>query len=246
MQIRVFFVVCVLFPAGIVCSAQSKAVSSTSGPIIFTVAGGTFGDGRLANTVGIGSVDDGSSGGVVTDTKGNVYVLDSDNFLIRKIDTNGIISTVAGNGIPTGPVIDDFPTDAGIVSSGDPQNGDGGKATNAELGYTDSLRIDGVGNLYFTDNDTRIRKVDTHGIITTVAGDGTEGNSGDGGLATSAEISSYDFQLDAVGNIYFISTTYTGSTLTDIRIRKVDTNGIITTFAGNGTAGVSGDGGARH
>ena len=104
--------------------------------------------------------------GVALDTLGNLYVADGDNHRIRKVDGNGIITTVADNGI-----------------FGD--SGDGGAATNATLPIPCGVALDSLGNLYIADHggDDRVRKVDTNGIITTVAGGG---NGGDGGLATYA------------------------------------------------------------
>src|ERR1019366_2090274 len=117
--------------------------------------------------------------------------------------------------------------------------GDGGAATNASLYYPFGVAFDASGNLYIADYDnTRIRKVDTNGIITTVAGNGSNGFSGDGGAATNASIRlPSGVAFDASRNLYIAD--YGNN-----RIRKVDTNGIITTVAGNGSATYAGDGGA--
>ncbi|HEX7415234.1 MAG TPA: T9SS type A sorting domain-containing protein [Bacteroidia bacterium] len=129
-----------------------------------------------------------------------------------------IISTVAGNGT------------AGY-------SGDGGSATAAELNSPYGIALDAAGNLYIADFNNRIRKVTTAGIITTVAGDGTAGYTGDGGSATAAELNvTYGVALDAAGNMYIADKN-------NRRIRKVNTAGIISTFAGNGTGGYTGDGG---
>ncbi len=130
-----------------------------------------------------------------------------------------IITTIAGNGT------NGF-------------SGNGGQATNAELSYPAGLAFDVIGNLYITDQyNYRIRKVNTAGVISTFAGNGTNGYSGDGAVATSAEL---DFPsglaIDAVGNLYIADEG-------NNRIRMVNTSGIISTVAGNGTNGYSGDGG---
>jgi len=160
-----------------------------------------------------------SPSGLTIDNRGNLYIVDSDNNRIRKVDTNGIITTVAGNGA------------AGF-------GGDGYRATNASLWDPGSVTVDPAGDLYIADSaNGRIRKVDTNGMITTVAGDGGQGFSGDGGPATAATfLDPEDVVVDAFGNLY-ISDYYNN------RVRRVDTNGIITTVAGNGSNSYSGDGG---
>ena len=153
----------------------------------------------------------------VCDGNGNMYILDSQNNRIRKVNTNGIISTFAGNGTRG-------------------YSGDGGQATAAKL-FTDCLAIDGSGNIYTADSN-RIRKINAGtGIISTIAGNGNSTYSGDGGPATAAQLSCGGLCFDATGNLYFADGT-------NNRIRKINTAGIISTVAGNGTAGTSGDGGA--
>ncbi len=160
---------------------------------------------------------------VVFDRTVNLYITDADNERIRRIDAQtDEIMTVAGDGT------------AGY-------SGDSGPATSAELNFPDGVAIDSNGNLFIGDaKNNRIRELTiANGVIATVAGDGPAGYSGDGGIATSAELNfpSRPF-IDPVGNIYIAD--YGNN-----RIRKVDaTTGIITTIAGNGTAGFSGDGGA--
>jgi sugar lactone lactonase YvrE len=157
--------------------------------------------------------------GVCVDVFGNFFIADTDNQVIRKVDTNGIITTVAGNGKAA-------------------YSGNGGAATNASLADPSGVAVDAFGNLFIADTQTSsVRKVDTNGIITTVAGYGQEGYSGDNGPATSAQLEfPSGVAVDASGNL-FIADSYSQ------RIRKVDTNGIITTVAGDGTRGYSGDGG---
>jgi sugar lactone lactonase YvrE len=159
-------------------------------------------------------------GGGALDTVGNLYIADSFNNCVRKVDTNGIITTVAGNN-----------------SKG--YSGDGGVATSASLDWPYSVALDAFDNLFIADTlNNRIRKVDTSGIITTMAGSGTAGYSGDSGAATNANLNfPTGLALDAMGNLYIADQE-------NNRIRKVSANGIITTVAGNGTGGYSGDGGA--
>jgi sugar lactone lactonase YvrE len=185
---------------------------------ISTVAGigsaGFSGDGGLAASAGINDPI-----GVAVDGIGDLFIADADNNRIRKVDTYGTITTVAGNGNA------DFA-------------GDGSPATNAALSYPYGVAVDGAGNLFIADlGNNRIRKVDTNGIMSTVAGDGTVGYSGDGRLATNAALADpYGVAVDGAGNLFIAD-------LGNNRIRKVDPLGIISTVAGNGIAGYSGDGG---
>ena len=192
--------------------------------LITTVAGngtnGFSGDGGIATTGQIGVVY-----AVATDAAGDVIIADSAvripfsaNYRIRKVDTNGIITTMAGTGVAS-------------------FFGDGGAATNARLNASYGVAMDGMGNLYFADSgNNRIRNVDTNGIISTVAGGGA--SLGDGGAATNATLSSPDGITLGTNGVLFIADNG------NRRIRKVDTNGIITTVAGKSSAGFSGDGGA--
>jgi len=190
---------------------------STSGTIT-TVAGngtpGFSGDGAAATLAQLNSPS-----GVAVDASGNIYIADQLNSRIRKVNTSGIISTVAGSAFQ------------GF-------SGDGGLATLAELSLPNAVTIDPMGNLYIADSqNNRIRKVITSGIISTIAGNGTQGFSGDGGPATSAALyRPMDVRVDLTGNVYF--TDYWNQ-----RVRSINTSGIINTIAGNGTSGFSGDGG---
>jgi len=159
---------------------------------------------------------------LATDSAGNLYIADGGNRRVRKVDTAGIITTVAGNG-----QISAIPT------------GDGNKATDVPLCDPIAVAVDPDGNLYIGDGAClNVRKVDTSGIISTVAGSGKGGFSGDGGPATKADmLQPFVVATDSVGNFYIIDEAI-GS-----RVRKVDKNGTITTIAGNGTKGFSGDGG---
>ena len=187
--------------------------------VISTVAGsgtgGHSGDGGAATAAQLNSPR-----GVALDGAGNLYIADAWNNRIRKVDTAGVITTAAGTG-----------------ASGD--FGDGGAATAAWLRDPQVVALDGAGNLYIAcRTNHRIRKVNTAGVISTVAGTGMPGFSGDDGAATSAQLSSPEgVAVDWAGNLYIGDAS-------NNRIRKVDTAGVITTVAGTGTAGSSGDGGA--
>lgn len=190
------------------------------------------GSGNISTFAGNGETDFSGDGGpatsaalnspfgVAVDGSGNFYIADQNNQRIRKITTGGTISTVAGNG-----------------SYG--FGGDNGAATAASLARPSGVAVDGSGNLYIADYfNHRIRKVTTGGIITTVAGNGTAGFGGDNGTATSANLNEPSgIAVDASGNLYIADEG-------NHRIRKVTTGGIITTVAGNGTAGFGGDNGA--
>ena len=166
------------------------------------------------------------------DAQGNLYISDHLNDAIRKVDANGIITTVAGVGPSAtwakGP----------WVPGVQPKGGDGGPATQGVLESPWGITFDAQGNLYIADRDHHaIRKVDTNGIITTVAGTGQQGYSGDGGPATKARLNKpLGVVFDAAGNMFIADEN-------NSRIRKVDTNGIISTVGGTGELGCSGNGG---
>ena len=185
------------------------------------VAGAPIGDGGAATSANFAWTNS-LFVGAALDGAGNLYISDSGHYRVRKISPAGIISTVAGNGVP---------------GSG----GDGGLATSASLTAPAGIALDTAGNLYIADPTVgRVRKVDTSGNISTVAGTGTVGYSGDGGQATSAQIlPPIGLAVDARGNLYIAES---GAGVP--HVRKVDSSGIITTFAGSGSsAGFSGDGG---
>lgn len=156
--------------------------------------------------------------GLARDGAGDIFFSDWFDDVIRKIDPNGVITTVAGNGVRG-------------------STGDGGPATAASLGSPFGVAVHN-GSLYIADSgNNEIRKVAPDGTITTVAGDGNSGYSGDGGPATQAEISvPMSIRFDSQGNLYFAEYD-------NCVIRKVDTAGIISTVAGTGKCGFSGDGG---
>ena len=206
-----------LFVANQSDNAVQELVISSSLVNIFagTGTGGYNGDGIPANTAELNNPE-----GVARDSAGNVYIADPYNCIIRKVDTAGNISTVAG------------------IPSGCGYGGDGGAATSANLYYPAGVAVDSSNNLYIADTSNHIIRKVSAGIITTVAGTPqTAGYSGDGGPATSAKLSSpQDMKVDSAGNIYIADTT-------NHRIRKVSAaSANITTVAGNGAAGFSGDG----
>jgi uncharacterized protein (TIGR03437 family) len=191
------------------------------GGIITTVAGG----GTPASGIGDGGPAANAAlfgpAGLALDASGNLFVSEGGigGSRVRKISANGTISTVAGNGTFA-------------------FSGDGGPASSAAINEPVGIALDAAGNLYIADTSNfRIRKVSTSGIITTIAGNGTLTFSGDGGPATSAGVGEpTGITVDTAGNVYFTDPGYE-------RVRMIDPAGVITTIAGNGQSGVSGDGG---
>jgi len=169
------------------------------------------------------SVELGIVGGVAVDAAGNVFISVTSSSQVVRLDLTGSLTLVAGNG------------SAGF-------SGDNGPATKAQLRGPWGLAIDSAGSLYIADyTDHRVRKV-SNGVITTVAGNGTRGSNGDDGLATSAQLTYPGYlAVDSAGNLY-ISGAYQSQTDNDHRVRKVY-KGVITTVAGNGKSGFSGDNG---
>ncbi len=194
---------------------RKVAADGTISTIAGTGVAGFFGDGGASAGAQLNNPR-----GLVLDASGNLYIADTNNRRIRKIDGSGNITTVAGNGGCCG------------------RTGDGGAATRAQIGVPYGVAVDSSGNLYISDwNNSVVRKVDASGTITTVAGNGTYGYSGDGGQATSAAFRyPFGMAVDAAGNLY-IADSY------NYRVRMVSTGGIVATVAGNGTYGFSGDGG---
>ena len=179
---------------------------------------GYSGDGGAATSAKLNDNE-----GVAVASNGDVYIADTDNNAIRKVAAaTGVITTVAGNGSPG-------------------STGDGGPATGARLKAPEDIFIDASSNIYIADTGNHeIRKVAAAtGIITTVAGNGSPGNTGDGGAATAARLNSpRGIVLAANGDMYIGDRS-------NNKIRKVIAlTGIIITYAGTGTAGYSGDGAA--
>jgi sugar lactone lactonase YvrE len=189
--------------------------------IISTVTGngtsGFSGDGGPATSAQLSR-----PAGVAVDAAGNLFIVDSLNQRVRKVSSAGIITTVAGTATP------------GF-------SGDGGPAASAQfnfrIGEPNGVAVDAAGSLFISDGyNQRIRKVSSAGIIATVAGNGTSSFSGDGGSATSAQLTAVGVAVDAAGNLFIVDAG-------NQRVRKVSSAGIITTVAGTGTPGFSGDGG---
>lgn len=195
-----------------------RRVDAETGMISTVAAGrrpGFSSDGGPATEAGLRE-----SRGLAVDAKGNLFIADTGNQRVRRVDaTTGIITTVAGNG-----------TDRFV--------GDGFLTTSVPLLVSGSLAVDGNGNLFISDFYNRVRRVDADtGIITTVAGNGEKGFSGDGGPATEASFARPSaVAVDTAGNLFIADAM-------DHRIRRVDTKtGVITTFAGIGKPGFYGDG----
>lgn len=154
---------------------------------------------------------------VALDKTGSLYLVDFLNYSVRKVDTRGVVSTVAGNG-----------------SFG--FSGDGGQALGSQLSAIRDIAFDGNGNLFIADsNNSRIRMVDTRGIITTFAGNGSVGYSGDGGPATLAQVNfPVGLAVDSANNVYVADAG-------NATIRKITrSTGVISTFAGTGLSSLTG------
>jgi uncharacterized protein (TIGR03437 family) len=197
-------------------AALLRAANSTP-PLyrIETVAGSSNnGDGGPAIAAQIGAIQ-----GIAVDRLGNIYLSDTDHHRIRRVSVTGIITTVAGTG-----------------ASG--WSGDGGPATAAQLNLPYGIAADLNGNVYIADlGNNRVRLLAPDGTISTLAGTGTAGSAGDGAAATAAQVSSpRNLAIDAAHNLYV-------SEFAGHRIRKISPDGKISTFAGTGSPGYSGDGG---
>jgi sugar lactone lactonase YvrE len=203
-------------------NGKQRRASATNNGVINTVAGNEnysagSGDGGLATEARLYFPDS-----IAFGPDGSLYITDSWNSRIRRVDVSGIINTVAGN-----------------EKNG--FSGDGGLATEARLNYPKGIAFGPDGSLYIADTDNRrIRRVDVSGIINTVAGNSQYkygGFSGDGGLATEASLSyPRGLAFGPDGGLYIADTE-------NRRIRRVGVDGIINTVAGNGDWGFNGDGG---
>jgi hypothetical protein len=215
-------------PSGVAIDGQGNVyIADTNNTRVRKVSpGGTIS--TFAGTGEVGFSGDGgpatsaklyAPSGVAIDGQGNVYIADTGNNRVRKVSPGGTITTFAGGGKP------------GVL-------GDGGPATSATLRKPLGAALDGQGNVYIADYENmRVRKVSPGGTITTIAGTGVQGFSGDGGPAISAQLRfPYGVAVDGQRNIYIADTN-------NNRVRKVSPTGTITTFAGTGEVGNSGDGG---
>ena len=193
---------------GDVNNFRIRKVDAVTG-IITTIAGngiaGFSGDSGLATNAQIHPVNC----EIATDDTGNIYLSDGFNFRIRKISkVTGVINTISGTGVPH-------------------HSGDGGPASAASFGSVNSITVDRLNNIYVCDSGVWIRKISTAGIISIVAGNGILGNSGDNGIATSAQITCLGMACDTNNNLFFAQPPY---------IRKVNVStGIISTIAGDGS-----------
>jgi len=195
--------------------SRVRKISSDGNIVAFagTSSPGFAGDGQSATSASLREPH-----GLAADSAGNVYIADSGNFRIRKVDKTGKIATIAG---------------AGQYG----YSGDGGPATAANIGYIDALALDQSGNLYFSDPYNHcVRRISPSGTIQTVAG-GTFGNSGDGGAPASAQLKyPRGVVVDRSGNLFVADSL-------NYRVRVVGSGGTLFTAAGTGTSGFGGDGG---
>ena len=161
--------------------------------------------------------------GIAVDSAGNVYVADTWNHRVRRVDRQGTITTLAGTGLWG-------------------YRGDGTAATRAQLAYPASVAIDAAGNVYVADSwNHRIRRIDSSGVISTLVGTGEQGDGGDGGPAAVATLTFPSaVASDPSGNVYVIAYSY--ETFNQ-RVRRVSRSGLIAAFAGSGEEGYGGDGG---
>ena len=236
---------------------ECQGPSEPARPYVTTVAGGGYSDGRPAIEANLATPSD-----VVIDPAGNVYVSDRTEARIRKIDTSGIISTVAGNGIrgyrgDGGPATEARLADPGQLAFG-PDGAlyhhdgrynvirkidAGGVITTIAGGPDAPIATGGIafgpdGLLYFSDGSGHsIKRIEADGSITTVAGGGLPGFSGDGGPATAAQLNfPKEIAFGPGGELYVADTS-------NRRVRVIGTDGVISTFAGNGEYASAGDGG---
>ena len=200
-----------------------RRIDAESG-LITTIAGngerGNGGDGGPANEAQLAFPY-----GVAVDAAGHVYVADSRNYRVRRIDAeSGLITTIAGGG-----------------ESGDA--GDGGPAIAARLGFLGGIAVDAAGHVYIADvENDRVRRIDAEsGLITTIAGTGEPGDGGDGGPAIEARLDGpRGIAVDGAGHVYVADSR-------NYRVRRIDAeSGLITTVAGNGERGDGGDGGPAN
>jgi len=241
-------------------SAENCVFRIDSAGVLTRVAGngrpGYSGDGGAANAAQMNA-----PGGLAIDARGNLLIADAGNEVVRSVIPDGVIRTVPGSAIS--PVQTGQGSHVAVAASGDifisnrqangvwrlshsgsisrfagngqiGYSGDGGPAALAAVGNPTGIAVDGSGNVFIVQS-AAVRKVSPAGIITTVAGTGTVGETGDGGLATQARLNNaLAIAVDSAGALYIAEPT---------RIRKVASTGIITTIAGGALSGTGGDGG---
>jgi len=162
---------------------------------------------------------------ITVDPSGNYYLADPGNLMVMRVGSDGILHVIAGNGV------------SGVNTLAF-ASGDGGLAVNAAVFQPTAVAVDSNANVYIAEYGSRVRKVTPDGIISTFAGTGVNGSGGDGSPATEAQLNvPFGLAVDSSNNLY-IADTYNN------RIRKVTPDGIITTVAGNGQPGSTGDGGS--
>lgn len=197
-----------------VLNSQAQMITTIAGSGPIGGVAGFSGDGGPATVARISQPM-----GVSCDSSGNIYFIDDNgNARVRRINPVGIINTVAGNGYYA-------------------DTGDGGQATAAGIALNGGLVVDHAGNIFVTTGYRKVRVIRPTGVITTYAGNGTVGYSGDGGQATAAQLAPIDVAVNLADDLFIADAT-------NNCIRKVNAAGIISTFAGIGTSGFSGDGGA--
>ena len=184
----------------VVDNINSAIRKITTNGVVSTLAGGSYG---FQNGTGTNASFKEPTG-VAVDNNGNVYVADRDNNAIRKITTNGVVTTLAGNG----------------------RHGfKNGKGTNATFNLPSGVAVDGIGNVYVVDrNNNAIRKITTNGVVTTLAGKGSDGFQNGTGT-NSAFFYPEGVAVDNNGNVYVADTD-------NDAIRKITSNGVVTTLAG--------------